>query len=111
MSRAALLGCTALALVFGAVAAQAGDVFDPDLQGCNRGKVGYLGCAGPAHPDIIAALKKRYPDAVDDQIWAFETLKNGKYHYGVSFSTAKSEMYCRLTLNPIRFSKCGPRHA
>jgi hypothetical protein len=107
MSRVALI--CALAVTLLATSAHAGDIFEPGMQGCSQSEAP-RGCAGPANPNVIAALKKRYPDA--DEVWAFEEVdKNGKYRYGVAFDTAKWHMACRLTLNPIKFSNCRIRHA
>jgi hypothetical protein len=88
-----------------ATSAHAIDVFEEGVSCSKQG----IGCSGPANPEIVAALKKRYPSA--DEIWAIESLENGKYRYSVAFVTTKSNMQCRLTLNPIKFSNCGRRHA
>jgi len=95
----------ALSAILQATSVHAGDVFEDGVSCSKQGQ----GCAGPASPDVVAALKKRYPSA--DEIWAFESLEDGKYRYGVAFVTTKCNMYCRLTLNPIKFSNCRIRHA
>jgi hypothetical protein len=111
-----LLLCTALALVLGTGAAQAkrlpeecADCIDRDPDGtCLR--VWAHGCTGEANPFIIAALKKRYPDA--DEIWVSDdSPKQDGRIFVVSFMAASGNMACRMTLRPIRFSKCRRRHA
>jgi len=71
-----------------------------------------LGCAGPANPEVIAAVKKRYPKA-DADAWAFdETTKNGKRRYSVTFfNDDGNHISCKLKLKPTRLGRCGIIHA
>jgi hypothetical protein len=97
----------ALAATLLASSAHAIDVLEEGVSCSKQG----IGCAGPANPEIVAALKKRYPSA--DEIWAFEErLKNGKYRYHVAFFTNKGwHIACQLRLKPIKFSNCRIVHA
>lgn len=89
-----------------ASSADAADVFEEGVSCSKQG----MGCAGAANPEIVAAVKKRYPSA--DEIWAFEErLKNGKYRYSVAFYTKDWHISCRLRLKPIRLSNCDIVHA
>jgi hypothetical protein len=65
-------------------------------------------CMQLAKPDVIAALRKRYPDLQNDDINVFD---DGSHQYEVVFYTTKWHMSCRLMLNPIRFRNCHPIHA
>jgi hypothetical protein len=87
--------------------AHAIDVFEEGVSCSKQG----IGCAGPANPEIVAAVQKRYPNAED--IWAFEErLKNGKYRYQVAFFTNDGwHKACQLTLKPIKLSNCRIVHA
>jgi hypothetical protein len=58
--------------------------------------------------DIVAALRKHYPDLQDDEVDIFD---NGNHQYVVAFYTTKWHMSCRLMLNPIRFKNFHPVHA
>jgi hypothetical protein len=65
-------------------------------------------CVQPAKPDVIAALRKRYPDLQDGDI---NVIDDSKHHYEIIFYTARWHMSCRLLLNPVRFKNCRPIHA
>jgi hypothetical protein len=97
----------ALAAALLATSAHATDVFEEGVSCSKQG----LGCSAPPSPEIVAAVKKRYPDA--DQFWAFEErLKNGKYRYSVTFYADDGwHIYCRLRLKPIKLSNCHIVHA
>ena len=63
----------------------------------------------PATPDVIAALRNRYPDLQSDDVTVFD---DGNHHYDVAFYTRTGwHISCRLTLNPIRISNCRVVHA
>jgi hypothetical protein len=123
MSRAALLCCTALALVLGTGAhAQELPFSKDDTESCNCVQTEWgtkqctlAGCMRAPNPEVVAALRKRYPDLEDDGIFVLDEGKhNGKQHYIVRFYRSKAAawiMACRLTLNPVRLSKCRPVHA
>lgn len=64
-------------------------------------------CMQPATPDVIAALRKRYPDLQVNDINVFD---DGKHIYEVAFYLPSAHMSCRLKFNPIRFSNCRVVH-
>jgi hypothetical protein len=79
------LFCAALLIV--STIARAENVFEGEFP-CGKEA---LGCAASASPEIIAALKKRYPNA--ESIWAFdEPGKGGKRRYSVAFFTGEWHM-------------------
>src|SRR5262245_49239628 len=84
----------------------------PGSCGCVTCDEDALGCAGPANPEVIAAVKKRYPKA-DADAWAFdETTKNGKRRYSVTFfNDDGNHISCKLKLKPTRLGRCGIIHA
>jgi hypothetical protein len=96
----------ALAGALLATSAHAIDVFEEGVSCSKQG----IGCGGPANPEIVAVVKKRYPSAED--IWAFEErLKNGKYRYRVAFYTDVWHRACQLRVKPIKLSNCRIVHA
>jgi hypothetical protein len=120
MSRAALLCCTALALVLGTSAhVQELPFSKDDTESCNcvptewGTRLCNFACMRQPNPEVVAALRKRYSDLQDDdKIVVLDDGKyNGKQRYTVKFDTSKWHMACRLTLNPVRLSKCRPVHA
>lgn len=56
-----------------------------------------------ATPEVIAALRERFPDLQRDKI----NVREGT----VDFYDAHWHMTCRLTLNPVRLSNCHVVHA
>jgi hypothetical protein len=85
----------------------AGDTPELCKCSCVRGQC-TPACIQPATPDIVVALRKRYPDLQDDDITVFD---NGKHQYEVRFDTIKFHIACSLLLKPIRFRNCRPVHA
>jgi hypothetical protein len=69
-----------------------------------------IACMQPASPEIVAALRKRYPALEESDILVFDTFIDGNHTYDVAFYTSKWHMSCRLRLNPIKFSNCRIVH-
>jgi hypothetical protein len=59
-----------------------------------------------AELDIIAAVRKRYPDASD-----FNWSDLGKGYYEVDFYAKKGHTACYVSLKPIKLHNCRIVHA
>src|SRR5262249_4862643 len=72
-------------------------------------------CMSPAGPDVVAALRKRFPDLDENDITVFDDRqlpsRRGRSPYTVAFSTKNWNMACDLWLNPIRLCHFRTRHA
>jgi hypothetical protein len=68
-----------------------------------------LACNQPAGPDIVAALRERFPD-LQGSAAVFDTFIDGNHDYVVAFGTTSGTMSCRLKLNPIKLDNCRIRH-
>ncbi len=65
-------------------------------------------CFQPARPDVVNALRKRYPNLQGDD---GEVIQDCDHNHEVIFYLPQSHMSCRLELDPIRFGHCHPIHA
>jgi hypothetical protein len=103
----------ALAAALLASSAYAGDETHPEKCPCVDTLCNNA-CMSPAGPDVIAALRKRFPDLQDGEIIVFDLRQLPARHraspYDVSFYTTKWHMSCKLKLNPIRLGSCGIVH-
>jgi hypothetical protein len=115
-----LLLCTAIILALTASAnAQELPFNKDDTESCNCVQTEWgtqrcnMACMRQPNPEVVAALRKRYSDLQDeDKIVVFDDGKhNGKQRYTVRFDTWNWHMACRLTLNPVRLSRCRIVHA
>jgi hypothetical protein len=66
--------------------------------------------AAPAPPEIIAALKKQFPDIEEDNVWFSIGGWRCKECLLVWFETAKGNWACNVTL-PVKIRNCWKRHA
>jgi hypothetical protein len=73
-------------------------------------------CISEAGPDVIAALRKRFPDLDEEggvQVFDDRQIpqRRSRSPYTVAFFTKDWHMACNLWLNPIRLRKCRIIHA
>jgi hypothetical protein len=66
-----------------------------------------LACIVQADPDVVAAVRKLYPDLQGDEVQMFID----SYPHRIAFFTSQGHMSCRLTLKPIKISRCRIVHA
>ena len=108
MKAAIIAGCVSLS-VLSASAAQTSEKCSCVGNVCNNA------CMSEAGPDVVAALRKRFPDLEDFEITVFDERqlppRRGGSPYTVAFSTKNWHMACDLWLNPIRLRNCRKRHA
>lgn len=65
-------------------------------------------CMNPANSEVVAALRKQFPDLQhEEDIVVFD---NGQQRYDVAFYTTKWHWECRLTLKPVKLTKCHTIH-
>jgi hypothetical protein len=65
------------------------------------------------NPEVLAALRKRFPQMTDDKDVVVFDDDHQCYNrpcYTVAFSTPQSNMACTLTLNPAKLKDCRTRH-
>jgi hypothetical protein len=101
------------AMAMASSVATAGDDANPEKCSCVGNRCNNA-CMSPAGPDVIAALRKRFPDLQDGEITVFDDRqlpRRGGSPYQVTFYTTKWHMACGLRLNPIRLSGCRIIHA
>jgi hypothetical protein len=78
---------------------------------CSRTEAGTiqcnLACIVQADSDVVAAVRKLYPDLQGDEVQIF----TDSYPHRIAFFTSQWHMSCRLTLKPIKISRCRIIHA
>src|SRR5262249_11472243 len=100
MKKLLLTGVAVLLLATGVAPAQASEKCSCVGNICNTA------CISPAGSDVVAALRKRFPDLEDFDIAVFDERqlppRRGGAPLTVAFATKNWNMACDLWLNPIR---------
>lgn len=81
---------------------------DSDICSCT-GSVCNNACIRKADPEVIAALRKRFPD-LDESTEAIGVLFDGAGGWDVIFWTPNAHRACRVTLKPVKLSNCRQVH-
>jgi hypothetical protein len=64
-------------------------------------------CIRKPDPEVVAALRRRFRDLQDDDIMV---LYDGQGGWDVAFWTPDAHRACRLTLKPVKLTKCRTVH-
>ena len=112
MKKLLLAGVAALLLATGVVQAEE---ISPEKCLC-EGRRCNLACISEPTPELVASLRKRFPDLDEKDIQVFDDrqLAGWPSPYHVAFFLNDkywTHMSCRLWLNPIRLSNCRMIHA
>ena len=65
-------------------------------------------CIREPNPEVVAALRKRFRDLQEDDLMV---LYDGQGGWDVVFWTTDAHRACRVTLKPVKISKCRIVHA
>jgi len=106
---------TSVAALFLATGAAQAEEISPEKCLC-EGRRCNLACISEPTPELVAALRKRFPDLDEKDIQVFDDrqLAGWPSPYHVAFFLNDkywTHMSCRLWLNPIRLSNCRMIHA
>jgi hypothetical protein len=112
MKKLLLASVAALFLATGTAHAQAEDT-NPEKCSCAGNRCNFA-CISEAPPEVVAALRKGFPDLVEElpaQIFDDRQLPRHRAPYTVAFDTKNWHRTCDLWLKPIKLGKCWIRHA